>query len=360
MTPARRGAAAHSRRRPPRTSTAPTTPAPMVRPVGPRPCPKTSRPTRSSSPSGGHIRVGTASWTDPTMTARGVFYPDGADTAEERLGLLRQPVPDRRGRRDVLRAAGPADGRAVGRADAARLHLRHQGARADDRSADRGQAAAQGPARGAARRAGRQVADLRQGPARRASATRSGPASRTRSSRWPRPASWARSCSSTRAGSSPARRTATRSRTRRAGCATAGLVGAVEFRSASWFNEKNIERTLRFLGDRAIPLVVVDGPQGFKSSVPPVVAAPSPDLAIVRFHGRRSRDLGGDRRPDRRALPLSVRRDRAGRLGAARPRDRGPGQGHARPVQQLLRELRIDQRPRARAAARGPAGTRPA
>jgi uncharacterized protein YecE (DUF72 family) len=68
----------------------------------------------------------------------------------------------------------------------------------------------------------------------------------------------------------------------------AGLVGAVEFRSGSWFNEKNIERTLRFLGDRAIPLVVVDGPQGFKSSVPPIVAAPSPDLAIVRFHGRRS------------------------------------------------------------------------
>src|SRR5207244_11597067 len=62
----------------------------------------------------------------------------------------------------------------------------------------------------------------------------------------------------------------------------AGLVGSVEFRSGSWFNEKNIERTLRFLGDRKIPLVVVDGPQGFKSSVPAVVAAPSPDLAIVR------------------------------------------------------------------------------
>ena len=63
---------------------------------------------------------------------------------------------------------------------------------------------------------------------------------------------------------------------------------AVEFRQRSWFNEKNIERTLRFLGDRRIPLVVVDGPQGFKSSVPPIVAAPSPDLAIVRFHGRRA------------------------------------------------------------------------
>src|SRR5438445_4686962 len=30
-------------------------------------------------------RFGTASWTDPTMTAPGVFYPKGADTAEERL-----------------------------------------------------------------------------------------------------------------------------------------------------------------------------------------------------------------------------------------------------------------------------------
>jgi uncharacterized protein YecE (DUF72 family) len=62
----------------------------------------------------------------------------------------------------------------------------------------------------------------------------------------------------------------------------------VEFRSASWFNEKNIDRTLRFLGDRKIPLVVVDGPQGFKSSIQPVIEAPSPDLAIVRFHGRRA------------------------------------------------------------------------
>src|SRR5437667_10608623 len=39
-------------------------------------------------PSGaGEIRVGTASWTDPTMTVPGVFYPTGTDTAEERLGF---------------------------------------------------------------------------------------------------------------------------------------------------------------------------------------------------------------------------------------------------------------------------------
>ena len=68
----------------------------------------------------------------------------------------------------------------------------------------------------------------------------------------------------------------------------AGMVPAVEFRSASWFNEKNIERTLKFLGDRQIPLVMVDGPQGFKSSVPPIVAATSTEIALVRFHGRRT------------------------------------------------------------------------
>jgi len=67
-----------------------------------------------------------------------------------------------------------------------------------------------------------------------------------------------------------------------------GLKVAVEFRNATWFNEKNAERTLRFLTDEGIPLVMVDGPQGFKSSIPPVVAATSPTLAIVRFHGRRT------------------------------------------------------------------------
>ena len=43
--------------------------------------------------SGGAIRIGTASWTDPTMTARGVFYPDGAETAEERLGYYASRFP---------------------------------------------------------------------------------------------------------------------------------------------------------------------------------------------------------------------------------------------------------------------------
>jgi uncharacterized protein YecE (DUF72 family) len=63
---------------------------------------------------------------------------------------------------------------------------------------------------------------------------------------------------------------------------------AVELRNASWFNEKNIERTLRFLSDNEIPFVMVDEPQGFKSSVPDVIAVTSPQLAVMRFHGRRA------------------------------------------------------------------------
>ena len=42
---------------------------------------------------GGTIRIGTASWTDPTMTAAGVFYPQGADSAEERLQYYASRFP---------------------------------------------------------------------------------------------------------------------------------------------------------------------------------------------------------------------------------------------------------------------------
>src|SRR6476469_4584203 len=43
---------------------------------------------------GGHtIRVVIASWTDPTMTAAGVFYPSAADTAEERLQFYASRFP---------------------------------------------------------------------------------------------------------------------------------------------------------------------------------------------------------------------------------------------------------------------------
>jgi uncharacterized protein YecE (DUF72 family) len=66
------------------------------------------------------------------------------------------------------------------------------------------------------------------------------------------------------------------------------IPAAVEFRNATWFNEKNVDRTLRFLEDNRIPLVLVDGPQGYKSSVPRITATTSPELSVVRFHGRRA------------------------------------------------------------------------
>ena len=61
---------------------------------------------------------------------------------------------------------------------------------------------------------------------------------------------------------------------------------SVEFRHGSWFNEKNAERTIKFLQDNKVPYVAVDEPQGFKSSVPPVVFTTNDELAVFRFHGR--------------------------------------------------------------------------
>lgn len=59
---------------------------------------------------------------------------------------------------------------------------------------------------------------------------------------------------------------------------------AVEFRQPTWMNEQNRDETLEFLEGHGLPYVCVDMPQGFKSSVPPVVAATA-DLAMIRFHG---------------------------------------------------------------------------
>jgi len=61
---------------------------------------------------------------------------------------------------------------------------------------------------------------------------------------------------------------------------------AVEFRNETWMSERNRAETLKFLADHGLAYVSVDEPQGFPSSVPPVAAATSPDLAVVRFHGR--------------------------------------------------------------------------
>jgi uncharacterized protein YecE (DUF72 family) len=68
-------------------------------------------------------------------------------------------------------------------------------------------------------------------------------------------------------------------------CAPARI--CVEFRNATWLSERNVERTVDFLRSHAVPYVCVDMPQGYPSSVPPVVVATA-ELAVVRFHGHSS------------------------------------------------------------------------
>jgi uncharacterized protein YecE (DUF72 family) len=61
---------------------------------------------------------------------------------------------------------------------------------------------------------------------------------------------------------------------------------AVEFRQHLWMDDAHAERTLAFLTDHDLAYVAVDEPQGFNSSIPPVVASTTGDVAVVRFHGR--------------------------------------------------------------------------
>jgi uncharacterized protein YecE (DUF72 family) len=57
----------------------------------------------------------------------------------------------------------------------------------------------------------------------------------------------------------------------------AGYQVCVEFRNAAWLaTDRDRDRTLG----------CVDMPQGFRSSVPPIAEATSPALSVVRFHGR--------------------------------------------------------------------------
>ena len=62
---------------------------------------------------------------------------------------------------------------------------------------------------------------------------------------------------------------------------------AVEFRNKSWFAEKHLAETITFERAQGLVHVVVDEPQGFPSSVPAVWEATSPDLTIMRLHGRK-------------------------------------------------------------------------
>jgi len=67
----------------------------------------------------------------------------------------------------------------------------------------------------------------------------------------------------------------------------AGFRVAVEFRQSGWMTERRVPRTLDFLRATGLVYVSVDEPQGTAGSVPPVAAATSEALSVIRFHGRR-------------------------------------------------------------------------
>ncbi|HEV2452199.1 MAG TPA: DUF72 domain-containing protein [Streptosporangiaceae bacterium] len=59
----------------------------------------------------------------------------------------------------------------------------------------------------------------------------------------------------------------------------------VEFRNHTWMTEDNQPETLDFLSSHQLAYVCVDMPQGHRDSIPAVLAVTTPELAVVRMHG---------------------------------------------------------------------------
>ncbi len=233
------------------------------------------------------IRVGTASWTDPTMTAAGVFYPSDADSAEERLAYYasRFPVvevdatyyalPSRR-LSDLWVARTPPDF-----VFDIKAHALLTGQPTETKRLPKAIREALPPTIAGKPRLyakdlpGELLAEVWRMFADGLAPLAEGGQLGAVFLQYPK---WFFTSSENRDAI----------RETKAALEPHGLRVAVEFRNASWLNEKNTERTLRFLEDEGIPLVMVDAPQGFKSSMPPVAATTSTQLAVVRFHGRRT------------------------------------------------------------------------
>jgi uncharacterized protein YecE (DUF72 family) len=65
-----------------------------------------------------------------------------------------------------------------------------------------------------------------------------------------------------------------------------GATVLVEFRHASWFEEENRARTLSFLKENGLALVIVDAPRLEGGTVIPTVLELTSDVSYIRFHGR--------------------------------------------------------------------------
>ncbi len=232
---------------------------------------------------GAEIRVGTAGWTDRTMTAPGVFYPPDAKTPETRLRFYASrfslveadmgfyAIPDRavtanwveRTPDDFtfdLKAHALMTGHAT---DVARLPRMI-----------RDELPSNAPSRIYAKDLPRELRDevwrlfrlaaepLHDAGKLGAILLQYGP--------------WIRPTKQTPAMLDEARQL------------LGDLPIAVEFRHPSWMEPRLRERVWTLLRERGMTYVIPDTPGGTPTSMPIALAATTPELAIVRLHGRRS------------------------------------------------------------------------
>ncbi|HUX32474.1 MAG TPA: DUF72 domain-containing protein [Gemmatimonadaceae bacterium] len=235
--------------------------------------------------SGARIRIGTASWTDPTMVAPGVFYPDGVATPDARLRYYaaRFPLVEV----DATYYAIPTRRMGVIWAERTPPHFvfdikAHALMTGQPTETSRLPRAMRDALPAAVRRKSRLYAkDLPPAllddawtmfldalePLRAAGKLG---AILLQYPRWVRP--------------SRASAALVEDARRRLGDRTA----AVEFRHRDWLADEMRQRTLALLERNGFAYVCVDEPQGLDSSVPPVAVVTSRALSIVRFHGRRA------------------------------------------------------------------------
>ena len=234
--------------------------------------------------SGARLRIGTASWTDPTMVAPGVFYPDGVATPEARLRYYasRFPLVEV----DSTYYAIPARRMGVIWAERTPEHFvfdikAHALMTGQPTETSRLPKAMREALPAAVRQKSRLYAkDLPPAVLDEAWAMFLDALEPLRAAgklgaillQYPR---WVRPSRASAALVEDARR--------RLGDRTA----AVEFRHRDWLAADTRARTLALLEHNGFAYVCVDEPQGLDSSVPPVAAVTNRALSIVRFHGWR-------------------------------------------------------------------------
>jgi len=231
------------------------------------------------------IRVGTASWTDPTLLQRGVFYPDGVSTPEDRLRYYTSCfplvevdatyyVPPTRAMTAAWAARSPDDFVFDIKAYALMTGHAAETKRMPDWLRRQLPRTLASDARVFAKDLPVPVVDdLWQRFAGALSplqdANKLGPVLL----QYPR---WF----------SPSRASADSLRAARERLGS--LRAAVEFRNPDWVTGRIAERTFALLQELDLTYVIVDAPPGTRSSMPPVARVTTPDLSVVRLHGRRS------------------------------------------------------------------------